>query len=828
MRVIARASIAALCVAGAGLFPSQPVTGQVTQSGALRGVAALDQLKQNGQYESLQAAMRQARFNVSLAGATPLGRAAWRAPNPAAGYNAYVTESGVSIAINDGSYVSLSLRSIGYGAALEAVTPGEVSGDKQSISLRREGGVQEWYVNGPDGLEQGFTLAEPPGERRPGAPLRLFLQVSEGWRAVASEDGRQVTLRGPDGHAVQYSKLSVRDNLGRNISARLTVAEEQVVIEVEDGEATYPLTIDPLFSIQQKLSAADGATADMFGVSVALDGDTVVVGSFWDDIGANLEQGSAYVFTRSGAVWTQQQKLTAGDSAAGDQFGLAVALRGDTVVIGAPFHGISGQEYQGAVYVFTRSGVVWTQQQKLTASDGVRNDGFGGAVALDGDTLAVGATGDDIGPNEGQGSAYVFKRNSGIWTEQQKLTATAGTMSEAFGGAVALDGDTVVVGALDNNFGSNFNKGSAYIFTRSGAVWTERQKLTASDGMEGDKFGSALALSGDTIAVGAAGDDIGAKIDQGSVYVFMRSDAVWTMSLKLTAVDGAAKDEFGVSVALSGDSLVVGARGDTIGANTNQGSAYVFTRIGAAWSHQQKLVTTDGNPFGYFGRAVSLSGNTVIVGAPQTHIGANFAQGSVSAFVRPSCPTFVFAPANLPNGSSGLPYQQLLTVGGGAGPYQFTLAGGALPLGISLTSSGLLSGTPTTPGNYHFTLNAIDLSSFCSGSRAYTITVDAPCSTLTIIPPSLPNGATGLPYSVTLTAAGGLAPYKFTAKGSLPPGLSLTSNGALSGSPTQAGHFNFTLGVIDARGCSGSRADSVLVKPIDVKIGVVSDRSKTN
>ena len=261
MRAALCAALVAVCVAGAGWFPVQPVAGQETKQQTLHGAAALEQLKQDGQYDSLQAAVDQARFSVSRAAHTPLGRAAWHAPNPAAGYDAYVTEAGVSIALNDEAYVSLSLHSLGYGAALQAVGPGEVSGDKQTINLRREGGVREWYVNGPDGLEHGFTLSEPPGARQQGVPLRLALQVSEGWRAVASEDGKLVTLRGASA-VVEYGKLVVRDKLGRNIQARLTVADEQVVIEAEDHEAAYPLTIDPLFTLQQRLLAADGAAGD--------------------------------------------------------------------------------------------------------------------------------------------------------------------------------------------------------------------------------------------------------------------------------------------------------------------------------------------------------------------------------------------------------------------------------------------------------------------------------------------------------------------------------------------------------------------------------------
>src|SRR5574341_683536 len=573
-----RLAVCALSVAAvaASLTYFQPRPAQAQQTPAtLSGAAALDRLKQDGQYDSLQAAMRQARFGVSRAENTPLGRAAWHAPNASAGYDAYVTEAGVSIAINNNNIVSLSLHSFGYGHAMQGVAPGKVSGDKQTINVMREGGVREWYVNGPEGLEQGFTLAEPPGARHSGVPLRLALQVSKGWRAVASEDGKVVTLRGA-GVAVEYSKLVVSDSQGRNIPARLTVDEEQVVIEVEDHEAAYPLTIDPIFTLQQKLMAADGTANERFGEAVALSGDTVVVGVPYDNIGWNQSQGSAYVFTRSGATWTQSQILTAYDGAPGDFFGSAVALDGDTLAVGAYANDISPNANQGSVYVFTLSGATWTIQQKLFANDGAAEDYFGRSVALSGDTVVAGAYGDDFDQNTFQGSAYVFTRSGSVWTQQQKLIANDGAQYDSFGISVAISGDTVAVGASNDKVGLNVNQGSAYIFKRSGSKWKQQQKLTAFDGASGDLFGHAVALYGNTVVAGAVKDNIGANSTQGSAYVFARSGSTWTYQQKLTAFDGAADDRFGAALALSQDTVVVGVGRDDVNTNLDQGSVYVF------------------------------------------------------------------------------------------------------------------------------------------------------------------------------------------------------------------------------------------------------------
>lgn len=564
-RVIRAAACAALCAAlfaGATLFPARTAAGQETDSVASGGEAA-GQLNRDGREQGLRAALTQARYGVTRAADTPLGRWAWYAPNPAAGYDAYITEEGVTIVVGGEPYVSLGLRGIGYGTGLRAVAPGQVSGDKQTVNLTRDGSVQEWYVNSPDGLEQGFTLAKPPASRRPGVPLRLGFRISEGWQATASADGRKVTMRGAGGsRVVEYGKLAVRDRTGRDIPARLTAAGEEVFIEVEDGGAAYPLTIDPVFSLQEKLSPADTSGGNSFGYSIALSGDTAVVGAYTEAVGSNYQQGAAYVFTRGEGGWTLQQKLSAGDGGFFDRFGGAVALSGDTLAVGAQMDTVGANYHQGSVYVFTRSNGVWTEQQKLTAGDGEASDGFGYSVAVSGDTLAVGA--------------------------------------KVGGNVVHMD------------------HGSAYVYKRVDGVWTERQKLTAGDGEFFDDFGKAVAVGEDTVLVGAPGDDTGESYDHGSVY----------------------------------------------------------------------------------------------------------------AFRLPSCPTLMFKPLALPDGLSSVSYEQTVTVSGGAGPFEFTHIAGSLPPGVSLSPSGVLSGTPTTAGTYHFTLLATDASGGCGSVRDYTLAVESCCVTV--------------------------------------------------------------------------------------------------
>ena len=238
-----------------------------------------------------------------------------------------------------------------------------------------------------------------------------------------------------------------------------------------------------------------------------------------------------------------QVKLTAIDARAGDTFGNSVAVDGDTIVAGAPEDSSS----RGSAYVFVRNGATWARQAKLTASDGAAGDLFGAAVAVSGDTIVVGAHGDDgVGPLPyiGEGSAYVFVRNGTTWTEQAKLTPSDGGSGVLFGNRVTVDGDTIVAGAQGDD-DAGMASGAAYVFVRNGATWTEQAKLTAADGAGADFFGVSVAVSGDTVVAGARGDsDVGTA--SGSAYVFVRNGATWTQQAKLTASDAAANDLFGI------------------------------------------------------------------------------------------------------------------------------------------------------------------------------------------------------------------------------------------------------------------------------------------
>jgi trimeric autotransporter adhesin len=394
----------------------------------------------------------------------------------------------------------------------------------------------------------------------------------------------------------------------------------------------HPLVVDPL-SQQEELTASDGAADDGFGLSVSIssDGNTLVVGAGGKKVGNNDGQGVAYVFVRSGGVWTQQTELTASDGTVDDLFGISVSINSDgtTLVVGAAGKTVGSNTNQGAAYIFVRSGDVWTQQAKLTASDGSAGDVLGFPISLssDGNTLVVGAGRKKVGINDEQGAAYVFVRSGSAWTQQAKLTASDGAAYDWFGFlysvSLSSDGNTAVIGAGGKKVGNNDAQGAAYVFVRSGGAWTQQAKLTASDGAADDGFSTSVSLSsdGNTAVIGAGGKKVGNNDAQGAAYVFMRSGGAWTQQAKLTASDGAAGDWFGVAVSISTDesTVVIGAPQKTIGTNIKQGAAYLFVRNGSIWPQQASLTGSDGAANDWFGFTASTSGdgNAFVIGAPQ-------------------------------------------------------------------------------------------------------------------------------------------------------------------------------------------------------------------
>ncbi len=557
---------------------------------------------------------------------------------------------------------------------------------------------------------------------------------------------------------------------------------------------------------QQTITQTDGAANDLFGISIALssDGNTAIVGASGD----NSNQGSATVFTRSGTTWTQQQTITQTDGAANDYFGVSVALSsdGNTAIVGA--HGDNST--QGSASVFTRSGATWTLQQAITQTDGAANDYFGASVALssDGNTAIVGASGDDVytddsGLNMDQGSASVYTRSGSSWTLQQTITQTNGRQYDNFGDSVALssDGNTAIIGAYFGDVGY-VNQGSASVFTRSGMTWTQQQTITQTDGAASDLFGVSVALSsdGNTAIVGAWFDDVD-YVNQGSASVYTRSGTTWTQQQTITQTDG---EFFGASVALSsdGNTAIVGAYPDDVGSSADQGSATAFVLAVVSGVPTSVSATSGANAQSVVSWTAPLSdGGSVITGYTVT---ANpggqqcsWTSGSLSCTVtgltNGTSYTFTVTATNLAGTSSASSASSAAT------PY--TLSG--VPTSVSATSGAnaqsVVSWTaPSSSGGSTITGYTVTANpggqqcSWTSGSLSCTVT-------------GLTNGTS---YTFTVTATN-LAGTSSASSASTPaiPGYALTIS-TFSGSGTVT---NSTGTMSCASVCTANQADSATI-----------------
>jgi len=396
-------------------------------------------------------------------------------------------------------------------------------------------------------------------------------------------------------------------------------------------------------------TSSDIESNDNFGMAVALSGDFALVGAPSDDDGGS-RAGSAYIFERVGEVWVQRAKLAASDAAAGNLFGSSVDLVGDVALIGAP--GNSSEEAQaGSAYVFVRSGAAWVEQAQLLASDPVAADAFGVAVALQDGVAVIGAPEtDDNG--EGSGSAYVFERVGTTWSQVVKLLPQDGATNDEFGISVSLFGNTALIGAdRDDDTGSS--SGSAYIYERDLAGWSEQAKLNPEE--EGDVFffGSSVALWGDTALIGAERDDDAGNFT-GSAFVFERVGNEWTQSAKILADDASGLSGFGTSVALEGRVAVIGAPQDDE-ALFNAGAAYVFDQLlDGTWEQRVKITADEVAPNDNLGDAVALSGDFAIFGAPGHSVGGSLFAERVPDFNDYASWAGQFFAEGDPNGAPGV------------------------------------------------------------------------------------------------------------------------------------------------------------------------------
>jgi hypothetical protein len=355
-----------------------------------------------------------------------------------------------------------------------------------------------------------------------------------------------------------------------------------------------------------------------FGGSLALSFDTLAVGAPDADTGFGSASGAVFVYTRAAGTWALEQQILGFEIAASDHFGAAVALDGDRLAVGAPYDDPGTAQDAGSAYVFLRAAGIWSQVVKLVDPAGGEEFRFGTAVALETGQLAVGA------PGQGDGRVHVYEEIAGVWIPRALLASTTG--QAPFGGALALGGGLMLAGL--EPYGSS--AGAAEIFAGSGASWTPGTPLLPAGLDPYDSYGAAVALTGGTAIAGAPN-----RLGTGAVWVWTRPGSSWSIQARLDNPGTATADAFGSASALENTTLVVGAPDDDTVSGRNSGAAYVFERVGTAWALRQKLLPPPGMPGAWsedgprFGTSVALSGDRLAIGAPRAR-----QQGRVLVFTR--------------------------------------------------------------------------------------------------------------------------------------------------------------------------------------------------
>ncbi|MCA0235333.1 MAG: HYR domain-containing protein [Bacteroidetes bacterium] len=405
-------------------------------------------------------------------------------------------------------------------------------------------------------------------------------------------------------------------------SGNPTECQQNVSVNVNNGGGSQACT-DAL-GIEL---ATDGAAGDWYGNSVDVDGSRAIIGAPYDDNGKGTNSGAAYILEKDVfGNWTQVAKLVVPDGDADDLFGQSVAIDGGLVIVGA-----NKYAGKGAAFIFSGSGATWTLTKKLLASDGAANDDYGISVDITGTHAIVGADLDDVETKVDQGSVYIYSAATS-WGGEVKRIASDGGTNDNFGISVALDGNNAVVGSrYDDDFGVNC--GAAYIFSKDqGGTnnWGQATKLTASDASAGDYFGSSVAISGNQVIVGSYLDDYSMINNAGSAYIFQGSGASWPEVAKLVPSDAAPSDQFGSSVSIEAGIALIGSQFDD-DMGTNSGSAYVFTE-GSGWAQVNKLTGASVAANDNFGHSVAIGGNSIVIGAYKDDVGAALDQGSAYFF----------------------------------------------------------------------------------------------------------------------------------------------------------------------------------------------------
>ncbi|MDD3686717.1 MAG: MBG domain-containing protein, partial [Bacteroidales bacterium] len=511
-----------------------------------------------------------------------------------------------------------------------------------------------------------------------------------------------------------------------------------------------------------KSCASDRAVSDNFGYSVAIDGNYAVVGAYWEDhdaSGANTlsNAGSAYIFEFNGTTWTQAQKIVAPDRNVDDLFGASVSISGNYIVVGAyqedeNASGTGTVSNSGSAYVYKNNAGTWAFQQKICASDRFTDDFFGQSVAIDGQYIIVGAWREDENAAGSAtlaqaGSAYVFKNTADVWTQTQKIVASDRAAADYFGWSVALSGNYAIIGAYaeDENSGGSgtmSEAGSAYIFLNTAGTFSQVQKIVPSDRAASDYFGYSVDIDNNYLIVGAYNEDEDAagadtKLSAGSAYIFKNNAGTWSQLQKIVTSDRTAYDQFGLNVSISGSYAAIGANledhnevGDVGSYYSAAGSAYIFKNTSDVWSQAQKICASDRMSADNFGFSVGISGNHAIVGAnteDQDANGLNIASAAGSVYFFRNSPE-INVKQNVTNIASGDSYDfGSILYGNSSSAISFTIENSG---GGDLNLTGTPKIDKSTGDVGAFTINQASVSSPVApaGSTSFTVIYTPPAA----------------------------------------------------------------------------------------------------
>jgi hypothetical protein len=376
------------------------------------------------------------------------------------------------------------------------------------------------------------------------------------------------------------------------------------------------ITLDAVYIVAQQTMVIpnDGKAGDYFGFSAAVDRTTLLVGAHKADINGVEDAGAAYVFVLEANGWQQQAKLFVEPFFEGDTLGGNVALNNDVAMLGIMKRDDKGKD-SGAVVSFERQQNTWKQTQVFTAPDAKPGDAFGQSIALTDKILVIGAPRNDASGKD-SGAAYIYKREGDAWHYQTKITANDGAAGDLFGISVAVDANTILVGADLHDEGAE-NAGAVYVYTLNDNHWKQEAKLVASDAGKTDIFGVRVALSENTALISARRDDIDELgVDAGSAYIFERDGNSWKQVNKLISPDGKADDRFGRGVALNGGTAIISAMNHDAN-GTDTGALYIYKKETTGWINTSKLVANNSNPGDQFGWNIALSNNFVVIATPK-------------------------------------------------------------------------------------------------------------------------------------------------------------------------------------------------------------------